>query len=349
MAITSRTATSPTRRQNAECGPQANPNFGKVVVNNSYAPELLNGNRPYNWAVSTSVQHELRSGVAVGFGYFRTSWRNFTFADSQNVTSADFDQFCVTVPNNALLPNAGQPLCGLYNITPTKFGQDATNLVTGPVSGSYSDVYNGIDLTLNARLRPGAFVQGGISTGSEVTNSCDPIDSPSSSVSVVTQPPGSTASGLGTRPLSSTDYCKVTPPFWLPQVKFSGSYPLPYGFQVSGVFQSLPGIPRLASLVINNSQVIGLGRPLAGNVANATVANIIRPMTEFENRLNQLDLRFIRNFIISGLRIQGTFDIYNIFNTAAVLAENYQYGSTWRRPTSLLDARIFKFGVQMDF
>ena len=334
---------------NAECGPSANTNFGKVVVNNSYAPELLNGNRPYNWAVSTSVQHELRTGVALGFGYFRTSWHNFTFADSQNVTPADFDPFCVTVPNNPMLPNAGQPLCGLYNITPGKFGQDATNLVTRPVSGAYSDVYNGIDLTINARLKPGAFIQGGLSTGSEVTNSCDAIDSPSSAVSVVTQPPGQTGASLATRPLNPTEYCRVTPPFWLPQYKFSGSYPLPYAFQFSAVFQSLPGIPRLASLVATNAQVSGLGRPLSGSVANVTVANIIEPMTQFEDRLTQLDLRFIRNFRISGIRIQGTFDIYNVFNTAAVLAENYQYGATWRNPTSLLDARIFKFGVQMDF
>ena len=118
---------------------------------------------------------------------------------------------------------------------------------------------------------------------------------------------------------------------------------------MSGVFQSLPGIPRLASLVVGNAQVQGLGRPLAGNVANVTVTNIIAPMTVFEDRLNQLDVRFIRNFRISGMRIQGTLDIYNAFNEAAVLAENYQFGATWRSPLSVLDARIFKIGAQFDF
>jgi hypothetical protein len=285
----------------------------------------------------------------LNFGYFRTSWQNFTFADSQNVTPADFDHFCVTMPTNSLLSNSGESLCGIYNITPTKFGQDATNLVTGIAQGNYSDVFNGIDLTINARLGRGAFLQGGLSTGSQVTDSCDAIDSPSSAVSVVPQPPGSTAAGVTTRPFSSTDYCKVTPPFWLPQYKFSGSYPLPFAFQVSAVFQSLPGIPRLASLVVTNSQVTGLGRPLSGNVANITVANIIEPMTQFEKRLNQLDLRFIRNFRLLGSRVQGAFDIYNVTNNAAVLSMNYQYGSTWRSPTSMLDARVFKVGVQMDF
>jgi hypothetical protein len=334
---------------NAECGPNNNTNFGKVVVNNSFAPELLNGNRPYNWAFSTSIQHELRTGVALGFGYFRTSWHKYTFADSQNVTPTDFDEFCINVPNNPLLGNAGQPLCGLYNIAPGKFGQDATNLVTRLVSGNYSNVYNGVDLTINARLGRGAFIQGGMSTGAEITDSCDAIDSPSSAVSVVPQPPGQTAASLLTRPLNPASFCRVTPPFWLPQYKFSGSYPLPYQFQMSAVFQSLPGIPRLASLVVNNQQVAGLGRPLSGNVANVTVANILEPMTQFENRLNQFDLRVIRNFRMAGVRFQGTFDVYNVFNNAAVLSENYQYGSTWRNPTALLDARIFKVGVQMDF
>lgn len=335
--------------QNAECGPQANPNFGRVVVNNSYSPELLNGYRPNNWAFSTSVQHELHPGVAVGFGYFRTSWNNFTFSDSQNVTPADFDQFCITLPNHELMPDAGQPLCGLYNITPSKFGQDSTNLITNVVKGNFSDVFSGIDLTINARLGRGAFLQGGLSTGRQVTDSCEAIDSPSSAVSVVPQPPGSTASALTSRPFSSTDFCRVTPPFWLPQYKFSGSYPLPLQFQVSAVFQSLPGIPRLASLVVNNSQISGLGRPLSGNVANVTVANIIRPMTQFEGRMNQLDLRFIRNFRLMGARLQGAFDVYNVFNGSAVLSEVYQYGPTWRNPTAVLDARIFKVGVQMDF
>jgi carboxypeptidase family protein len=334
---------------NGECGPSSNPNFGKVVVNNSYATEVLRANRPYNWATSVSAQHELRPGVAASVAYFRTSWHNFTVADAQGVAPADYSQFCTTIPNDPRLPGAGQPLCGLYDVDPSKFGLDSTSLVTRIASGSYSDVYNGVDVTVNARLGRGAFVQGGLNTGRETTTSCDPVDSPSGAVGIVPQPVGSSAATLTTRSVNPTSFCAVTPPFWHPQWKFSGSYPLPYGFQMSAVLQSLPGIPKLASLVVGNAQVQGLGRPLAGNVANVTVTNIIAPMTVFEDRLNQLDVRFIRNFRISGMRIQGTLDIYNAFNEAAVLAENYQFGATWRSPLSVLDARIFKVGVQMVF
>ena len=45
----------------------------------------------------------------------------------------------------------------------------------------------------------------------------------------------------------------------------------------------------------------------------------------------------------------GMVDAYNIFNNTAVLAENTRYGSSWLRPTSVLDARLLKFGVQMNF
>jgi len=274
-------------------------------------------------------------------------------ADAQNVTPANYDPYCIALPSNSLIPNAGQQLCGLYNITPTLFGQDSTNQVTRIVPGDYKDVYTGLDLTINARLGRGAFVQGGMNTGREVINSCTAVDSPSASLSIVPVPAGFTAVAQTTiasgGAVNPTSFCSITPPFWHPQFKFSGSYPLVYGFQMSAVVQSVPGIPRLASLVVPASQVVGLGRPLSGNVANVTVANIIAPQTQFEDRLNQVDVRIIRNFTVSGMRVQGTLDVYNLFNRSTVLAQANQYGANWRTPASVLDARIFKVGVQMNF
>ena len=334
---------------NGECGPLSNPNFGKVVVTNRYASDVLTANRPYNWATSISIQHQVRQGVAVNVGYYRTSWHNFTVADAQNVTPADYNPFCVPLPNNPLIPNAGQMLCGAYNINPAKFGQDTTNLITHLAAGNYKDVYNGIDVTVNARLPHGAFLQGGLNTGREAWSSCDPINSPSGASGIVPAPSGFSAVGLTTTTVNPTPFCTVVPPLWHPQLKFSGNIPLPYQFQLAAVYQSLPGLPILASLVVPNSQIIGLGRPLAGGVANVTIANIIPPQTEFEDRLNQLDLRFIRTFRVGRTRLQGTLDVYNVFNSSAILTEVTQFGATWRTPTSILDARIFKIGAQVTF
>src|SRR5205085_12054614 len=127
-------------------------------------------------------------------------------------------------------------------------------------------------------------------------------------------------------------------------------YNLPWQLQVSGVVQSLPGIPISASYVATNAEVrSSLGRPLSGSRTTVTLGNVIPPQTLFEKRLFQTDLRFIRNFRVAGIRLQGMVDAYNIFNNMAVLAENARYGTSWLRPTSVLDARLVKFGVQLNF
>jgi hypothetical protein len=38
-----------------------------------------------------------------------------------------------------------------------------------------------------------------------------------------------------------------------------------------------------------------------------------------------------------------------VFNGAAVITQNNTYGSAWLRPTQILQARLVKFGVQLDF
>jgi hypothetical protein len=63
-----------------------------------------------------------------------------------------------------------------------------------------------------------------------------------------------------------------------------------------------------------------------------------------------VDLRLVKAFRLSSTgRVKGMFDIYNLFNANTVLLRNNTYGSTWGRPTAVLGARLFKFGVQVEF
>ena len=40
------------------------------------------------------------------------------------MTPADFDPFCITAPTDSRLPGGGgYQVCGLYDVTPAKFGQ----------------------------------------------------------------------------------------------------------------------------------------------------------------------------------------------------------------------------------
>jgi hypothetical protein len=67
------------------------------------------------------------------------------------------------------------------------------------------------------------------------------------------------------------------------------------------------------------------------------------------DRYTQFDVRVIRNFLFGGIRPQAMFDAYNLFNNTAILSLNSRFGPSWLSPTSVLDARILKLGVQLNF
>ena len=122
-------------------------------------------------------------------------------------------------------------------------------------------------------------------------------------------------------------YCNVAPP-WSSgtQFKFLVVYPLPWSFRTSVVYQNMSGIPYTASHVVSNADVAtSLGRNLAG-AARSVTKDIIPPSTLFEERLQQIDLRFSRIFPVGASRFTANFDIYNVFNEDAVLQENTRYG-----------------------
>src|SRR5439155_23367432 len=135
-----------------------------------------------------------------------------------------------------------------------------------------------------------------------------------------------------------------------PEIKLSGSIRHPYGLQLSGVYQQIPGIAITTSYTATNAEVNStLGRPLSGSASTVSITNVIPLSTYYEpNGVKQLDLRFIRNFQLGRTRLQAIFDMYNALNGTAILGETTAYGSTYRKPTSVLDPRIVKFGIQMN-
>jgi hypothetical protein len=133
-----------------------------------------------------------------------------------------------------------------------------------------------------------------------------------------------------------------------------GSYDLPWqDIRFSSNFQSLPGPGLQAGVIYSNAAVTpSLGRGLSGG-GNKTV-NVFDPNTVFGDRRYQVDLRFTRIFTLSdGNTIDANFDICNALNSDAALAENITYtgpsGGAWRRPTGVIQGRIFKFGMRWDF
>ena len=182
-------------------------------------------------------------------------------------------------------------------------------------------------MTVNARLPRGAFIGGGLSSGSQHNNACVVVDSP-----------------------EALSFCDVKAPFWRPEIKVNGSYPLKWDIQLSGVWQTLPGIPISASYVATNAEVQPtLGRPLSGNTTTVTLNNVIQPQTMFEGGIHQLDLRVTKSVRVGRARFQGMLDLYNVFNASPILSVNTRYGPAWLQPTQILAARMLKFGGKFEF
>lgn len=333
---------------NGECGPMANAAFGRLQATVRPDPEWVRGwgNRPYNWQASASLERELVRGVSVMAGYYRTWYGNFVVVDNLEVGPADFSPYCVDVPSDPRLPAdiRGQQICGLYDINPAKFGR-VNNLVTfAEKYGRQREVYNGVDVTFQAKRgrfaagggwNIGNSVQLGIAAGGSVTSSvdrCFVVDSP-----------------------QELFHCKIAMPYQS-RFKLNGVVELPWqDIQLAVVYQNNPGPHYTTNISYSTGQIERtLGRPLAGGVRAVTV-EVATPYSQFGPRITQLDIRGAKVVRLgSGRRVQLNVDLYNALNASHVinffstynLADN---GAGWRRPTQVFDGRLLKFSLQVDF
>jgi hypothetical protein len=346
---------------NGECGALSNVNFGRGIVTTAFDPDVLNGwgKRPYDWELQLGVQHELRPGVALNATFTRHWWGNFLINDNLATSPSDYSPFCVTAPVNSRLPGGGgNQVCGFYDVNPDKFGQVNNRIAFAKDFGDASDVYSGVDLSTTVRMPHGVILQGGVSIGREAVNNCDvvgKVDNAGGAVIDVNRSSG----GGNAAPLitnltgvasPSLLYCDNVAPYQT-QVKLLGSYPLPWGLAASAAFQSIPGPQITASYVATNAAVRDtLGRNLAAGPTATTTVQLMAPGSEYNDRLNQIDLRITRTFRLGGSRrIQPQLDLYNLLNAGPALNHNNTYGAAWLTPTVIPVGRMAKIGVQFDF
>jgi hypothetical protein len=332
------------------CGVIDNANFGKNNPRATiYDPSVLTGfgARSFNWQESVQIQHQLRPNVALSAGYFRTSWGAIQKTVNTALTAADFNSYCVNAPLDSRLPGGGgYPVCGLYDVVPSKFGQSQL-LVTR--DDNLVEVYNGLDFAVDVRLPHGLNLNGGVNTGRTETNNCSAVLG-NPQVTFLNAATTNAGSGAATAPRTNA-YCDIVPPWSADtQVKFSGTIPLPYQFNAALTYQNLPGIPYYGAVVYGNSAIApSLGRNLAAGTAATVTVDVLTPQQQFEDRIQQLDFRFSRNFRVGNKRIEPEFDIYNALNESPLLSVNNSFGGAWRTPTQILSGRLLKFGAKVTF
>ena len=333
------------RGANGECGAMQAQDFGTPRVTRTFSPDVLEGwgVNPHLSQASVTLQHELRPGIGLTVGYFRTWYGGQTLTDNLAVTAADFDPFCTTGPTDPRLPGGGgNEVCGFFDVSREKFGQFDNFVIRAEDVGGRTQVFNGIDVLLNARFAGGAVIQGGLSTGQTVIDNCNVADA-QSDVS---------------RGARSGPFCRTVRPWSKSsEIKFVGVYPLPWwGVQVSGTFLNVAGLPQDASAAAFNEDIApSLGRNLSAcptptGPCNARVTiRVVEPFTLWESRGNQVDTRVSKTFQMGRTRLQANFDVYNLFNSADVLRANDRFGPQWLRPVSILAGRLMKVSAQLDF
>src|SRR5207253_25579 len=144
-------------------------------------------------------------------------------------------------------------------------------------SANNTRVYNGYDVTVNGRGPMGMTLGGGIAVGRTISTMCD-VEDPNQ--------------------LRFCDQSAYHIPF-ATTVKLNGSYPLPYGFRLSGVFQTANGFnttapptPLLAQSPDNHDRLFTylVTRTVVPTLTQAQVSVLLDPPgSNYMDRVTQLD------------------------------------------------------------
>jgi uncharacterized protein (DUF2141 family) len=304
--------------QEDEIGAPTNATFG-IRRNRNPDPDTK---RPYQVLYNVGLQHQIGSGLSVSANYYRRDYYRIIWTENLAVPVAGWSH--EYTPVIIADPRGNGQTITIYNINPAFAGR-VNELDTN--SKNNSRTYNGVDLTFNARLRNGATLLGGTSTGKLHAVTCDVADP------------------------NMRRGCDAEQPFRT-QFKVTGTYPLPHAFRFSAVFQSMPGVleTRTASndgdvwidYVVNRAIVPSL------TLAQATT-RLNEPGKDFLDRDNQLDLSISRDFRFTRFVLKPQLDLFNLFNASPVTNQVTTFGSQLGQPLTVLPGRLLRFGIRMNY
>jgi hypothetical protein len=333
---------------NGECAALTgnNLNFGAVSGNITQVnQDTLKGwgARDYDWQWSIGLQQQVLPRVSADVAYSRRSFYSFTVTDNQARDPSQYDAWTINAPPDPRLPGGGGYPITLYTPTAAAAAIPAKNYITwetdfGPARSSY---WQGVDFTVNARIRRGLTLQLGTNTGRKIDDTCATvvkIDSP------------------------DPRDCRLTPPYQT-TVRGLASYTVPrVDVLVSATIRSQPPLPLTATWPVPNTVVSQiLGRIPPGGTAGGTTSVALLDNEHrlyADNRRSQLDMRFAKIFRFAGKRVDVGVDLENLLNTnyATNYDSTYQFstgntgmGGTWNNPTAIYTPRFARFNFTVNF
>jgi hypothetical protein len=340
---------------NGECGQISNLNFGvpNAPPSLSYDSSILQGrgSRPSDWIIAVTFQQEVLPRVSLSAGYTRRWLNNFTITDNLAVGVSDYTPFSITAPLDPRLPGGGgYTVSGLYDVVPAKFGQINNYSTYASNYGTITQMYNGVDVSVNARISSRLQFQAGFNSGERVTDYC----------SVRGQLPeltGVFSTGSEVPAFSPVNpYCHYAPGITT-RVTGTGFYTIPKVEVLFGAFvTSSPGLPLAANWTVPSSAVAQIiGRPLGAGAASNVTINLLQPGQLYSDRVNELDFRVGRPLRLGRTRLNVALDLLNALNLSTILIPNQAFipNGAWLTPTGtqtpVMTARTGKITVQYDF
>jgi carboxypeptidase family protein len=328
-------------RLNGECGVISNEFFGQFQPRaTQYDDAIIKDNRDFLWDFFTEVQHEVIRGLSVNFGYNRNWTGTFQVTDNLLVGPDNYDEFCITVPNDQRLPNAGQQLCGFYDIEPALLGRGAAFVTTSDKFGKQQRYWDGFQVGANGRLPHGVTMGGGVDFGRQVDDHCFTVDIPN-------QP-----AGIAGTQLAGGPFCRqVTEWANLLDFRLRGSVPLPYGLSAGLVYRNTPGAEINANLTVARNQVRFVDPARTAPLTTATrVVPLYAPNSVYGDRFAQLDVALNKTFDVGVARLVARLDLYNALNSSSIQAVVAAYTATgWQRPTQFIPARLIRVTGTLQF
>ena len=313
-----------------ELGASTNLNFGIPGASARIADGLPRGT---NWEESVSIQHELFPRVAITGGYYRRQFYNLQFTQNRALNpDVNFTPFQVVVPVHPNNPGGGGQVITMYNLNAQVVNDNVTTWST-----ANTRVYNGFEMSVNARL-PRGFAFGAITSERTETSNCTDL---------VGSNPNTPVAGINNRA-----FCNQSPPFRT-LYKGSAGFTLPFSVNVSGSFQARYGIPKGADYVYTCSaaQRAATGcTPLTAGVTSLTVT-VVNPATIFYPYVYTNDFRIARQFRQGRMRLEPFVEIFNLLNLSTTLTvnETISDNSRWNEPTAVLQGRRFQIGGRLDW
>jgi hypothetical protein len=273
---------------------------------------------PFSDEVTAGIEQQLGDATRVGvMYYYRANKQQLGTRDVARPASA-YTPFNVTVPNG---PN-GATTVTAYNLAP------ALNSVSDQVRDNRPELdteYNGVELTASRRFSRNWQMVAGLTFGKNV-------------------------GGMGGGDLNNPN--NVIYPRGIigndSEVGFrlSGSYRLPYDFNVAGSMVSNTGYPFVSQY--NITRAIASAHGVALTPTSLTVDLSERGDERLE-RVTMVDLRLSKTFRFGSRRITPQMDLFNIGNSDAVVSVQNAVGGTYLDPREIISPRIIRVGFSVDF